>query len=209
MGLPTIDDPEPRRGNRADAKAATRGKLLAAAKEIFLATGYQGATLDAIAAKAGFTKGAVYWHFPNKQALFLALVAESISDNLAQLEGMLVEHRGDPDRLRSTLASWIDGIDGRETLPIFGVELEIEARRDSSFRALHQDLIGKHEAALAGFLTHYFDAIGEAPVMPTDQLAATLITVFKGFALIHQNRPDMPVTSAKGVRCLLGLPIGD
>ena len=45
--------------------------------------------------------------------------------------------------------------------------------------------------------------------MPVDQLAATLITLFKGFALIHQNRPDMPVTSAKAVRCLLGLPIGD
>ena len=77
------------------AKAATREKLLAAAKQIFLATGYQGATLDAIAARAGFTKGAVYWHFPNKQSLFLALVAESISENLAELEGMLAELKGD------------------------------------------------------------------------------------------------------------------
>ena len=168
MGQSTIAEPQPLRGSRAETKAATRDKLLAAAKHIFLTTGYQGATLDTIAARAGFTKGAVYWHFPNKQALFLALVAESISGNLAELEGMLAEHRGDPERLRATLAGWIDGIDGRETLPIFGVELEIEARRDPSFRALHQNLIGKHEAALAGFLTHYFDAVGETPVMPAD-----------------------------------------
>jgi AcrR family transcriptional regulator len=195
------------RPSREEAKAATRQRLLAAAKDIFTTTGYQGATLDSIAAKAGFTKGAVYWHFQNKQSLFLALVAESISDNLTTLETLVDSNRDDPDRLRSILAKWVDGIDTRETLPIFGVELEIEARRDPSFRALHQSLVGKHEAAMARFLDHYFEALGEEPIMPTSELAATLVALFKGFALSHQNRPDMPVTSAKAVRCLIGLPL--
>ena len=203
-----IADERTTRASRADAKAVTRARLLEAAKETFLTIGYQGATLDTIAAKAGFTKGAVYWHFPNKQAMFLALVKDSISGNLATLDSLLEDHRDSPDDLRTTMAAWIDGIDARETLPIFGVELEIEARRDPSFRTLHQGLIGKHEAALANFLGQYFNAVGESPVMPVDQLASTLITLFKGFALTHQNRPDMQVTSAKAVRCLLGLPVG-
>jgi AcrR family transcriptional regulator len=194
------------RTSRADAKAATRGKLLEAAREVFLAVGYQGATLDSIASKAGFTKGAVYWHFPNKQALFLALVAASIDDNLHQLESMVEQLAGDPVSLQETLSQWIDGIDERETLPIFGVELEIEARRDPIFRALHQSLIGKHEAALGDFLRHYFAAVGGTPTMAIDELSSTLITLFKGFALIRQNRPDLDVTSAKAVKILIGLP---
>ena len=60
----------------------TRRRLLAEARRIFLKIGYQATTLDDVAAAAGFTKGAVYWHFPNKRALFLALVAESVELNL-------------------------------------------------------------------------------------------------------------------------------
>ncbi len=81
------------RTSRAESKAATRERLLAAAREIFLVTGYQGATLDAIAAKAGFTKGAVYWHFPNKQSLFLALVADSIETNFQTIQALLASSR--------------------------------------------------------------------------------------------------------------------
>lgn len=206
MSQTTIAE-SPQRASRAEAKAATRDRLLAAARRIFLKTGYQGATLDAIAAEAGFTKGAVYWHFPNKQSLFFALVGVSIHANFQSLEHMLAENCDDPARLRAVLAGWIDGFDQRETLPTFGVELEIEARRDEAFRSIHQDLIHQHEAALAQLLTHYFDTVGETPVIPVAELAPTLITLFKGFALSRQNRPDMPATSAKVVRCLLGLPI--
>ena len=192
--------------SRAQTKALTRAKLLEAARDVFITTGYRGATLDSIAARAGFTKGAVYWHFPNKQALFLALVADSISVNFALIERMLKELGDDPEALRSALSAYADTIDERETLPLFGVDLEIEARGDSSFRALHRGLIDQHEAGLAKFLGEYFAAVGEQPAMPLDQLASTLIALFKGFALSRQNRSDMPVTSAKAVRILLGLP---
>lgn len=205
--ITTANDDRPgRTTSRAQTKALTRAKLLEAARDVFITTGYRGATLDSIAARAGFTKGAVYWHFPNKQALFLALVADSIRVNFALIERMLKEHGDDPVALRSALSAYADTIDERETLPIFGVDLEIEARGDSSFRALHQSLIDQHEAGLAKFLAEYFAAVGEQPAMPLNQLASTLITLFKGFALSRQNRDDMPVTSAKAVRILLGLP---
>lgn len=190
---------------RSDAPALTRSKLLHAAREVFVATGYRGATLDLIAARAGFTKGAVYWHFPSKPALFLALVADSIATTASVLDGLLNDHGHDPPSIRAAVAAFADGIDERETLPIFGVELEVESRANPSFRALHQDLIDKHEVALARFLGRYFEAVGEEPPMPLGELATTLTSLFKGFALTRQNRPDMPVTSAKVMRILLRL----
>ena len=193
------------RQSRAQTKAQTRQSLLSSARDVFLSVGYHGATLDQIAAKAGFTKGALYWHFPNKQAIFLALIADAIENNLSILDRLLDPQISDPAAVKARLGRWIDGIDAREVLPSFGVELEIEARHDPSFRALHQTLIGKHEAALAEFLGRYFEAIGEVPRMPIDELASTLITIFKGFALVRQNRPDYAATSAPVTKMLLNI----
>ena len=197
---------QPARQDRGQSKAQTRARLLEAAREEFLATGYRGATLDAIAARAGFTKGALYWHFPNKQTLFLALVGDSIAANFARIEALLAQHRDDPNALQTAVGAYVDSIDEGESLPIFGVELEIEARGDPSFRAEHRNLIEQHEASITRFLDHYFKATGIKPAMPVNHLTATLVALLKGFALSRHNRSDMPVSSAGAVRLLLGLP---
>jgi AcrR family transcriptional regulator len=51
-----------------------RSRLLAAAATVFAQRGFSGATIDEIAALAGFTKGAVYSNFASKDELFLALL---------------------------------------------------------------------------------------------------------------------------------------
>jgi AcrR family transcriptional regulator len=52
----------------------TRDHLLDAAAQVLADRGFHGATLDEVAAVAGFTKGAVYSNFKNKEDLFLALL---------------------------------------------------------------------------------------------------------------------------------------
>ena len=169
--------------------------------------GYQATTLDEIARAAGFTKGAVYWHFPNKRALFLATVAESVEANLGTLQALLASTTEAPEKLKEKFGEWIDGIDERESLPTFGAELEIESRGDPEVRAIHQRMIVEHEEKLAVFVERYFNAVGETPTMPPVELSRTLITIFKGFALSRQNRPIDPPSSAMVTRYLLGLPV--
>jgi AcrR family transcriptional regulator len=52
----------------------TRDHLLDAAAQVLAERGFHGASLDEVAAAAGFTKGAVYSNFKNKEDLFLALL---------------------------------------------------------------------------------------------------------------------------------------
>ncbi len=52
----------------------TRGKILDAALDIFAQKGYHDASVDEIVEQSGTSKGSVYFHFPNKQRLFLALL---------------------------------------------------------------------------------------------------------------------------------------
>jgi AcrR family transcriptional regulator len=68
----------PPRLTRAERQQQTRAELLAAAQRVFLRDGFHGASLTEIAEEAGYTFGAVYSNFQNKDDLFLAVMdAES------------------------------------------------------------------------------------------------------------------------------------
>jgi TetR/AcrR family acrAB operon transcriptional repressor len=61
-------------GRKTKAQAAdTRERLLDAAERVFLAQGVAKTSLTTVAAAAGVTRGAVYWHFNDKADLFAAL----------------------------------------------------------------------------------------------------------------------------------------
>ena len=53
---------------------ATRSKLLDAAEHLFQSQGVSRTSLQAIARRAGATRGAVYWHFSDKAELFNAMI---------------------------------------------------------------------------------------------------------------------------------------
>lgn len=75
----------------------TRSRLLAAAERVFAAKGYTGATLDEVAAAAGLTKGAVYWHFASKADLYMALVEERSRRQIAEAAQMVQSLAASPD----------------------------------------------------------------------------------------------------------------
>jgi AcrR family transcriptional regulator len=76
------------RGSRD--KAATRERILQAAMAEFAERGYQATSVDDVARRAGSSKGGVYFHFPNKQAIFEALIV----DLMYTLEGAVREAIG-------------------------------------------------------------------------------------------------------------------
>lgn len=63
-----------RRLTREEARQQTRSRLLDAAAEVFGRLGYNGASLEAVAEAAGYSKGAVYSNFATKADLFMALL---------------------------------------------------------------------------------------------------------------------------------------
>ena len=54
--------------------------LIDAAMDLFASYGYRGTSLARIARAAGVTKGALYWHFTDKEEFFLAVVANVIGE---------------------------------------------------------------------------------------------------------------------------------
>ena len=62
--------------SRAESQRQNRGRVLAAARDEFTERGFRDAKIDAIAERAGLTRGAVYSNFPGKQALYFAVLAQ-------------------------------------------------------------------------------------------------------------------------------------
>ena len=58
---------------KGDKRERTRAKLLEAARSLIREKGYDGATLEEIAERAGMTTGAIYGNFRNRHDLFIAL----------------------------------------------------------------------------------------------------------------------------------------
>jgi AcrR family transcriptional regulator len=67
----------------------TRGALLAAAEDLFIAHGYASTSMEAVAAEARFTKGAVYRHFADKRTLFAAVFERVEVDTMSTMESHL------------------------------------------------------------------------------------------------------------------------
>ena len=69
-----VDEAQVADGKPGKDPSGTRGRILDAALNVFSRKGYHDTSVDEIVWESHTSKGAVYFHFPNKQALFLSLV---------------------------------------------------------------------------------------------------------------------------------------
>jgi AcrR family transcriptional regulator len=76
-------------------KEATRQRLLDAAEQVFAEKGYHGVGVDDIIRASDSSKGGFYFHFPNKQAIFLALV-DALTPKLAASVDRAIAAQSDP-----------------------------------------------------------------------------------------------------------------
>jgi AcrR family transcriptional regulator len=87
--------PAPTRRTQQQRTQATTAALIAAARELFAKDGYEATSLDAVAAAARLTKGAVYHHFESKRELFAA-VFQAEADHLAEIVTEAYTRKRDP-----------------------------------------------------------------------------------------------------------------
>src|SRR6202012_2071248 len=94
------DAAAPRRQERGRKRMA---ELLRAAGEVFAEAGYEAATTNAIAARAGVSPGTLYQFFPNKQA-----IAEALAEEYATADQLLHENVFDVNIAKVPLRELID-----------------------------------------------------------------------------------------------------
>ncbi len=92
---------------RKKANEAKREAILDAAKEVFSESGLEGASLRAVASRAGYTPAALYFHFPSKEAIYAALLEESLISLGAAVAGASSDAEGQ-GRFRAAAMAFFD-----------------------------------------------------------------------------------------------------
>jgi AcrR family transcriptional regulator len=103
-------------------RSAIRGRLVAAGQDLFARRGIRATTVEQLARAAGISKGAFYFFYPSKEALFFAIVEEVEEEIQGRLVEQVMEDPGEALRhlLRFALAA-------RDENPLFDVATSEEA----------------------------------------------------------------------------------
>src|SRR5947207_11306144 len=94
------------RGRTRPTRDDTRDKLFEAAARVFEEDGIGGASIEAIAAAAGFTRGAFYSNFKSKDELIIAMLEDHVEQSINRIHGLLARHK--------SLDDFIDALKGME-----------------------------------------------------------------------------------------------
>ena len=91
----------------ARRKEARPGELLEAALALFVERGYAATRVEAVAERAGVSKGTLFLYFSSKEALFKAVVRENIAGRFDEWNAEFEQFQGSTaDMLRACFASW-------------------------------------------------------------------------------------------------------
>jgi AcrR family transcriptional regulator len=174
---------------REESRIQTRERLLAAARHAFARGGYGGASVDAIAAEAGYSKGAFYSNFKSKESIFLELLGHHMSMEAEQLT-RLIEAGSTGDQILDSLDSWLEHLNADGDWALLSMELQLQARRSASFAAEYEALYSRHRARLGGLVDRLFAVSGKRPPAPPEALAAALMALSHGLVLQRTESPE-------------------
>src|SRR5689334_15116322 len=136
------------RAARAEAGEA-REELLAAALRVFARRGYREAGVDEIAAEAGYSKGALYWHFAGKEDLLTALLEERIDAPMRDRFALLASAPPEQDMSLEASRAFARQLDEARDALLLEREYWSLAIRDPELRARYCERQGELREALA------------------------------------------------------------
>jgi len=184
---------------RAEQVEQNRAAVLAAAGRVFREHGYAGASLDAIAEEAGFSKGVIYSQFASKADLFVTLLEQRIESRAhAQREtAPAFAAAGAADRFISAMLA-VSRSDPQWQLAV--LEFRIAAARDPELNARYARAHQRTIDGIAAALRTLFAARGVEPDIPVETLAVVGMTFDAGALLEDLAIPgSMPQPQAAAV----------
>jgi AcrR family transcriptional regulator len=179
------------RQTRMQRSDATRAALLRSASRLICELGMHGASIDRIAADAGYTKGAFYAHFASKEELFLVMLDEHFAAEAVRLDAMLTGTEEPVVEARRAAEEFLAHIDSDPQWRRLYQEFATHAARKEAFRL---ELVARqHElrARMAAIFERWAGAYGVTSSVPAADVAAMTFFMADGFLLDRIIDPEL------------------
>ncbi len=169
----------------------TRELLLRAAFEEMYRSGFRSADLDSILAAAGVTKGALYYHFDNKEALGYAVVDEVIASNLHQKWVQPLRNAKDPidGLVRIVQSESLKKEDVQRGCPLLNLSQEMSGI-DEGFRKRTARIFKDWHNAIAQALREGQKRGIVRNDISANETATFLIATYEGYVVLTKNSQD-------------------
>jgi AcrR family transcriptional regulator len=179
------------RTRREERKEETRAELVEAAARVFARRGFHGASLEQIAREAGYSTGAIYWHFEGKDDLFLAVYEDYTATRVREWSEVNERAEGDlPRRARAYADQWTARLRRDPEFLVLSLEFLVHAWRDPMLREAFGHRAASGRLALGRLLQEQADARGYDLPMPAEQLATVLRELGTGLGLAKLVDPE-------------------
>jgi len=160
----------------------TRERLFEAAAEVFEEQGIGAASVEAIAAAAGFTRGAFYSNFASKDELVTAMLADHAARTVRRHLELLAAHRDPADFVAALWAMDRSGQDPLGRSPLLHIELILYAARTAEHRGeLAETLRARREMVAA--VLRGTELAGGAAGFDAERLSTMLLALEDGLRL--------------------------
>jgi AcrR family transcriptional regulator len=173
---------------RAQRRQQTRARLLDAASQVFARRGFHAATIDEVADAAGYTKGAVYSNFANKDDLVLALLDQHLAAQLEQVEALCAIESS--EELRAAIRAGTEQeFAAARDVGVLIVEFSLYAMRNPTAQAELAKRYRQLRGRLAELITKRYARHQTSPPMPPEHLAALVLATDAGLFLQYSAEP--------------------
>jgi AcrR family transcriptional regulator len=162
----------------------TREELMEAALAVFAERGYREASVDDVAERAGYSKGAFYWHFPSKDDLFYALLEERVLKPWEESIRLLETAPPDQDMAPEATRLFGQILRGEREFLLIQYEVWAQAVRDPKLRRRYVNRRRKLRAAMGRAVGARLETLGAPPLEPggEERLATIFIAAALGLA---------------------------
>lgn len=161
----------------------TRAQLLDAAERVFARAGFRGASIEAIAAEAGYSHGAIYSNFTGKLDLFLVLVEERIDTRLARIYQSADAALSRGAEPLEAARAFVAMLQQERQAYLLLADLWNQAIRDPTAAAKFAERHARLRAVIGRIVEGIARDTGAELTLPRDQAATALIALANGFTI--------------------------
>jgi AcrR family transcriptional regulator len=177
------------RAARAERREA-RNELLTAALRVFARRGYRDAGVEEIAAEAGYSKGALYWHFSGKEELLLTLLEERVDTPLRERFALLAAAPPERDMSVEATRAFAQQLDREREALLLEREYWSLAIRDPELRARYAERQTELRRDLAAALEARARHLGTPDLtMAAEEVARIVMSIIGGLAVDELIEP--------------------
>jgi AcrR family transcriptional regulator len=167
---------------REQSRAATRERLIAAARSVFARSGFHGASVEEIASEAAFSTGALYSNFDGKEDLFLALMEREIDTHARAIAEAVGERPSVSARAAGGARQWMSTIEREPELVLLFMEFWAYGVRDPHVREQVAARFAQVRELLTKLIADGVRAFGIELELPAQHLAVAIDALADGIA---------------------------